>query len=588
MFYIKKLRITGPGVKAAEVEFKKGLNIVHGPSNTGKSYILECIDYILAGKETSFDEKTGYNKIMLELIHNGSSVKISREIGKNKFDVVSGDSDISSGEYSLGKKNHINDVLLKLVDIEGEPIAIKNGDYDFNRLTLRTFIHMFLIREESILKKASILLADQATQQTSNKSALLYLLTGDDLKDEAEKEKPEVKKTRNEAIKSYIDKQLALIGEKKLSMQEYTGPSSEELRQNIDDLLMKIADAENELGKLINNSKANTVAIYENSEKQAESTMLLARYEKLQKHYAADIKRLSFIAEGNANKLKLAKVDSCPFCGGNLEPKEQDVFIDSIKAESEDIVVRANGLSDAISSVEKDIQELKAEEASLQAQRAVLEKRINAELQPEIDSLKNMLASYRISLERAKEHEMILAGEKMLKDDKLSLDVAEEDGNKYKPSDKFGKDFFTNMGEMMDSIFKECEFDTYGVLEFEPSTFDVTIDGKAKKKYGKGYRGFMNTMLAVGIQKYLKENGQYTPGILIIDSPILNLSEKEDVKEPEKKKKALFNYMMQQDYNEQTIILENDIPDIDYSSANMIEFTKDENDGRYGLLDIVE
>ena len=35
----------------------------------------------------------------------------------------------------------------------------------------------------------------------------------------------------------------------------------------------------------------------------------------------------------------------------------------------------------------------------------------------------------------------------------------------------------------------------------------------------------------------------------------------------------------------QSIVVENYIPDITYENANLIEFTKDPEDGRYGLVE---
>ena len=40
-FYIAKLRISGDGKETSVVDFTEGLNIVCGPSNTGKSYIFD-------------------------------------------------------------------------------------------------------------------------------------------------------------------------------------------------------------------------------------------------------------------------------------------------------------------------------------------------------------------------------------------------------------------------------------------------------------------------------------------------------------------------------------------------------------------
>ena len=47
---------------------------------------------------------------------------------------------------------------------------------------------------------------------------------------------------------------------------------------------------------------------------------------------------------------------------------------------------------------------------------------------------------------------------------------------------------------------------------------------------------------------------------------------------------GLFNYMIQNCACRQTIILENEIPNLKYDGVNLIHFTKKENDGIYGLI----
>ena len=54
MYYIKKFIITSQneaGEKIGSiVELAPGLNIIYGPSNTGKTLILDCVDFMLGGE----------------------------------------------------------------------------------------------------------------------------------------------------------------------------------------------------------------------------------------------------------------------------------------------------------------------------------------------------------------------------------------------------------------------------------------------------------------------------------------------------------------------------------------------------------
>ena len=49
-FYIKQLSVTGIEVRPAILNFQRGTNIIYGDSDYGKSYVVECIDYLFGAK----------------------------------------------------------------------------------------------------------------------------------------------------------------------------------------------------------------------------------------------------------------------------------------------------------------------------------------------------------------------------------------------------------------------------------------------------------------------------------------------------------------------------------------------------------
>lgn len=52
MYYIKKIFLTGSGVETSGVDLTPGLNIIYGPSETGKSYITKCIKFMYGKKDS--------------------------------------------------------------------------------------------------------------------------------------------------------------------------------------------------------------------------------------------------------------------------------------------------------------------------------------------------------------------------------------------------------------------------------------------------------------------------------------------------------------------------------------------------------
>ena len=120
--------------------------------------------------------------------------------------------------------------------------------------------------------------------------------------------------------------------------------------------------------------------------------------------------------------------------------------------------------------------------------------------------------------------------------------------------------------------------------------FDIEVNGgKKATKHGKGYRAFLNTVVALMFRKYLCNDAKYNPGLLIIDTPLLGLDQGVDDAAPESMRTALFTYFMNHQDEGQVVVIENldHIPNLNYeeSGANIITFTKGRSKGRYGFLE---
>ena len=74
MFSIKKLTVSGPNKRDSEIIFGNRLTIIQGPSNTGKTTILKCIEYLLGGNETPISDKHGYDTLSLEIEKNNCCI----------------------------------------------------------------------------------------------------------------------------------------------------------------------------------------------------------------------------------------------------------------------------------------------------------------------------------------------------------------------------------------------------------------------------------------------------------------------------------------------------------------------------------
>lgn len=593
MFYIKRLTIvTGNGV-LSNLDFDAGLNIIHGESNTGKSLIVDCIDYMFGANEHRFDQKLGIKEIRLVVDVDGNTVSMARKIDSTEFEVSSSVPDIESDTYKTGKaKKSIGAVWLQMMGIEDEVKIIQTLVGKPQRLTLRTFHHLFLIDEQRVQGVSSILASGIGYNKKVGipvMSSLLYLATGNNyLPDEVGKDKT-TRKERKDAVKKFVDRSMSKLAERKISeLQNFSKESPVELQNKVDHILNEIGAAEGALEEATNESRELADKIISIDDQIAECRVLKNRNASLLTQYASDIKRLTFLVEGDIHGEKIPKLEYCPFCNGELSKDKTASCIDAAVAEVEKIEAQIKDLHSVQDSLDEETKELTETRSNLIEQRRNVDTRIRAELRPQISELRTHLADYTLALNQYKAKEMIEAFSDVLVSE---LKVTEEEESaevKINIPSKFLDTFKDKLNEELKTLLNECNYLNFTGARFDSDDYDVVVNGHLKKSQGKGFRAFLNTVLAIALQNCLDEYDKYRPQLLVVDSPILSLKEKEDhigeEHTSETMKTGLFNYLLTHQTTRQTIIIENDIPKLDYSSAHIEEFTKDENRGRYGLI----
>lgn len=593
MFYIKKITlVTGNDIQS-HIDFESGLNIIYGESNTGKSLIVDCIDYMFGAAEHRFDQKINLKEIRMLLDVDGQFLSMTRKIDSTEFEVSSSVPGIDSDTYKIkNAKKSINSVWLRLMGIDNDVKIIQTLTGKTQRLTLRTFYHLLLIDEQRVQAVSSILASGIGFNQkvaTQVLSSLLYFATGNNyLPDEAGKDST-TRKERKDAVKKFIDRSMSKLAEKKISeLQNLSEETPAELQEKVNHILDEIGAAEGALDEATNESREIADRIISFDDQIAECRVLKNRNASLLTQYASDIKRLTFIVEGDIHGDEVPKLEYCPFCNGELPKEKAASCIDAAIAEVEKIEAQIRDLHSVQDSLEEEMKELAAERANLIVQRRNVDTRIRAELRPQISELRTHLANYTLALNQYKAKEMIEAFSDVLVSELRVTEEEESAEVKINIPSKFFEVFADKLNGILKNLLAECNYQNFTGARFDSDDYDVVVNGHLKKSQGKGFRAFLNTILAIAVQNCLDEFDIYRPQLLVVDSPILSLKEKEDhigeEHTSETMKAGLFKYLLAHQGTRQTIIIENELPNLDYSAAHIEEFTKDENRGRYGLI----
>lgn len=211
----------------------------------------------------------------------------------------------------------------------------------------------------------------------------------------------------------------------------------------------------------------------------------------------------------------------------------------------------------------------------LMVKKQSIEELIEKELKPQVSTLKEKLLAYKDAIECQKEIDILkkLAAQKTA--DMIENDTDEESELKFKVKEHLDYNFINALNSGIKSFLENCNYDNLLSVVFDKTDMDIVINGKKKSSNGKGYNAFFNSVVAIVLSRYMNSKAKYSPNFLVLDSPILSLKEKEAKKPSETMRNTLFENIIDNQKRIQTIVVENEIPDIDYKDANIIHFTKE-------------
>lgn len=594
MFYLKKFVLTTEKGEKASLDLMPGLNIIHGPSNTGKSLIVDCVDFMYGGSPDKLIENPiKFKNVTLILDVDGMPLTLSRDINSNDILVSGNIEDIENGTYKASRsKKSIYQFWLRLMGITDDVYIVGKTDMSPQQLGVRTFIHTFLIKETRMSASNTVLKSGEGYSNNipiPTIMSLIYLLAGITYT-QGEKIKPEkIRDAENEAIKRFVDRSLSSIGRQKI--EEMNIPegeiSPEELQCKIEEVKRSIAEAEHTIDALTQESRSIASDVIQIDQQITEAKVLRNRYKSLMTQYESDIKRLTFIAEGDLHMGLLPKLDHCPFCNGELSKEKEESCIEAAAAEVSKIELQIKDLLSAGEHLDEEIEELLKKKQEKENARKDLQKQIYVVLEPKLSELNSNLNGFRVALGKQKVAEIFdKVADSIYVEMEEALDNDETLNINVKGKIKEQLEGYYN--DILPSILKEAGYEDFVKAVFDVETCDIKVNGVPKGVQGQGYSAYLNAVMAIALQEIMNQANLYKTNLLVMDSPILSLAEKRKPGEKmasEGMRAGLFKYMDEHTVGYQIIVVENDIPDIKYKNANLIEFTKDPSRGRYGLVE---
>ncbi len=610
---LRHLCFTGPRKPAAGIEFHSGLNVIYGASETGKSFILEAIDFMLGSKSELRDigEWVGYDRIFLGLEDSlGQQFTLERSTAGGNFLRYEGlhfkkpaglDETILKAKHNPTQPDSLSRYLLSKIGLDEKRIR-KNVRGETDSLSFRNLVPFCMVGEQSIQKASSPLLTGQPITATKEYSVFKLLLTGVDdsaiTPEESAANRRVSRGAKIEVIDEFIEDQrqrlTCLVGE---------DDNAEELQDQLEKLVASINreqgvlnESESAYRGVVSERNLLRVRLQRAQERQVEIDELLSRFALLDKHYGSDLERLEGIRE--AGSLAAALDDQvCPLCGTSPEQQHKDVECDgnidavvaSVDAERSTILTLQRELQETVTRLRKEAGEFEELVPDIERQLEVK----NEELSTLSPLLSDARAAYTELLSKrtvVQNAINILKSIEELEERKIELEApAVKVVDAEKQSSDLSQSTLNEFSKVYEEILQRWNFPDSERVHFDTETRDFVISGKPRGARGKGMRAITHAAFNIALLDYTERESLPHPGFVVLDTPLLAYREpeSEEVDLRETNVHECFFNELARFADRQIIVLENvDPPSNDKVGGKKTFFSKSFQAGRYGLFPV--
>ena len=570
---IHGLVLTGPDKPNAELKPGGESHLVFGPTDTGKSYIEECIAYCLGGDEhprnVGFSE--GYTRAALQVLGpDGSEYTFFRDLLEERQVVYSGFHSLPPLSSQSPVAEEIGPYLIEWGKASGNRILVKAGT--LGNVTANDLRFLSLFDEIRTLDKVPLKGKDKLLKMRFQSVIMLALIGVDDSGATLT-----VKTDQRNIAKGHVQ---AIEDELKALHADIPSTWSKE---DCAEGLTKIEHELREVGTFLRTNAQELTELktaHESLEDglrdvQAELAEVLEakdRFVLLDEKYQNDVHRLSSLITAS-EIVETFESQPCPLCRTDLNHKRNyaqleqgDMLREAARAEVSKINALRQGLAIALSDIDEDIVSSRCRETSFQRETAANLSEQARLLRP---ASPNMEADYLGTL-TARRTEMAMAARNFERIDTLNARLVGMKAKTKRQKQSISRDFSTSATELCRRISELLT--AWGVpmvesVHFDEDDADIHINNRQRVSFGKGKRGIFLTALAVALMERALHQGNPHLGLIVIDSPVVTYKDpKHGSNNPEEAldptvKDKFYTWLADRQESGQIIVLENEEPD---------------------------
>jgi hypothetical protein len=605
---LDRLAFLGPQKGAASVPFGPRLTVVCGASDTGKSFLVESIDFALGRSAPPRDipQRVGYDRLRLQLSKADSSLTwtLERSLAGGGYRITEGA--VDDGEPmpeggTLGDKHkhhatdNVSGWLLDKIGLGGSRVQ-RNKEGATNSLSFRNLGKLLLVDEEDIIAQRSPFLSGQYTTATVEYAVLKLLLTGIDDSGVVDTRKIQVTEQDTTSKVALLDEMIASLDREIEDVPEESELTSqlERLDRAITSLGERVGAARQDANEAIQRRQGIAESLEKHLQRFAEIDELLERFALLGFHYRTDIERLEAMHEGGSLFVHL-DAEACPLCGalpaeqrhmGDCDANVSKLVV-AAEAEIKKIDVLARELDETTTSLDAERARLRTEVETERAELANVRIELNQILTPSLDEAvgrfrelaeAKSVANQMLQLYRRLDTLMLQRDELLFKE--------ERETNESAVIADLSESVIDELSQEVHATLRAWNFPGAERLHFDSRTRDFVIDGKPRSSFGKGFRAITHAAVTLSLMRYCFDHSLPHPGFVLIDSPLLSYWKPEDDSDSlagSDLKERFYAFLAAGEARGQVLIIENEHPP-GVDSLDTLVFTRNPSEGRYGLF----
>lgn len=610
------IEFTGTDAESARLDFRGEPAFVYGASNTGKSFALKAINFVLgsAPKELpNIEERAPYDRARLALhlpktgiavlerstkggaitLHAGPSARIGTPTSHPR---------VLAAAHADEDPDTLSSFLLDELGYGRKRIA-KNAAGQTVSFSFRHLVRYCIVDETSI----------QATQPPIcgtrpdiplDRSIFRLVLTGQDDSAVAAKLTPPQFRVSKQARLATMDDLIADV-EREITVTEAALAA---LPQSTAEAELDMIRQEVELARVsirdLVSSRADLVSfIADTTARRDEIGAHLARFHELERLYTSDIERLEAIEEAGF-LLNLGSERDCPLCGASPAHQHASHGAATVEAVRNAALAEIGKIQALRAGLQPTIADLTHEQQALETRATELSTQLD-QVEKEMSRLSTSVGDKESALRGALSRRDLDQKLARLKEQRDSFVKRRDDYQQQKQSKRDKIDLSTpdkplhDLCQIISAILTYWQFPGERNVAFDSAADDIRIDGKLRTDNGKGVRALTHTAFKLGIMQYCHERGLPHPGFLVLDSPLLTY--RDVVRQPQHGaltpdeqavaqtpvREKFFEHLSTLKALGQIVVFDNiDPPSTVSQFAKPVLFTRNPDEGRYGFFPV--